>query len=166
MKFKEGWIAGIALALIALVALLAYRHVGTESAKVCALCERTIHPGMSFRLSTEEGTLRACCPRCGMHYTHQHSGAVTQALATDVNTMEQIPAESAYYVEGGRLEYCTLHQEAVRRTEQSGTVVRRFDRCLPNLVAFETRADAEAYRSRYSGRVLEYEEALESVRQH
>lgn len=44
-------------------------------------------------------------------------------------------------------------------------VVRTYDRCLPNLAAFRTEGEAEAYRTRYGGQALRYEEARESIRQ-
>ena len=165
MRLKQGRVAMLALALIVGVGILAYRYEGS-SAQVCRLCERDIHPGTAFRIDTREGLIRACCPRCGMHYQIQHGEEVQQAWATDLNTGEALLAESAYYVEGGEVEYCTLHQSPVRRTEQPGSVVRSYDRCLPNLVAFRTESDAREYQARHGGRVSSYPQARESARHH
>ncbi len=166
MKLKEGWVAAAALAAIAVVSMLAYRHVETTSTQVCTLCEREMHPATAFHLTTEGETIHVCCPRCGLHYSLQHPDSITRAVSTDANTLEEIPAESAYYVEGGDVEYCTLHQSPVFRTGQPGAAMRSFDRCLPNLVAFSTQTDARAYRASHGGRVLTYDEARESVREH
>jgi nitrous oxide reductase accessory protein NosL len=38
-----------------------------------------------------------------------------------------------------------------------------YDRCLPALVTFKTRAEAETYRKEHGGRVLTYAEAVQSV---
>ena len=165
MKLKEGWVAAAALAAIVAVSILAYRHVQTTSARVCTLCEREVHPATAFHLTTEDETIHACCPRCGLHYALQHPESLTQAVATDANTLEEIAAESAYYVEGGDVEHCTLHQSPVVRTGQPGAAMRSFDRCLPNLVAFSTQTDARKYQASHGGRVLTYSEARESVRE-
>ena len=48
--------------------------------------------------------------------------------------------------------------------EPEGVRVRVYDRCLPTLVAFATRDEAETYRQQHGGRILTYTEAVESVR--
>ena len=163
-KPQEILMAGTALLVLALVGILAYRFVRTAPQDVCGICERPIHAETAFRLETEKDSLHACCPRCGIHYELQNSGTVPRAWATDLHSKEKIPAEEAFYVEGGSVEYCTLHQDPVKRTSQTGSAVRTYDRCLPNLVAFRTAGNAEAYRTRYGGRVLRYEEVRESIR--
>ena len=164
-KPPEILIAATALVVLALVGIFAYRFIRTAPQDICGICERPIHAETAFRLETEKGSLHACCPRCGIHYELQNSGIVHQAWATDRNSKEKIPGEEAFYVEGGSAEYCTLHQDPVKRMSQIGSAVRTYDRCLPNLVAFRTEGEAEAYRTRYGGQVLRYEEARESIRQ-
>jgi hypothetical protein len=123
-----------------------------------------LHAGVTYRLEMKDGTLeQACCPRCGMHLQIQRPGRVAKAVATDVATGQEIPAEQAAYVEGGDVEYCTKHSTPVEREPQS-VRVREYDRCLPTLVAFRTAPEAEAYRQQHGGRVLDYEQAMESVR--
>jgi hypothetical protein len=75
-----------------------------------------------------------------------------------------IPAETATYVEGGDLAYCTMHSTPVERQPQ-GVSVRDFDRCLPSLVAFSTRHEAETFQKLHGGEVLEYSQAMESVKE-
>lgn len=162
---QEILIAGTALVVLALVGMFAYRFVRTTPQDVCGICERPIHAQTAFRLETEKGSLHACCPRCGIHYELQNPGSVRAVRSTDHNSKEEIPAAEAFYVEGGSAEYCTLHQDPVKRTSRTSSAVRTYDRCLPNLVAFRTAGEAEAYRRRFGGRVLRYEEARESIRQ-
>ena len=90
MKLKEGWVAAAALAAIAVVSMLAYRHVETTSTQVCTLCEREMHPATAFHLTTEGETIHVCCPRCGLHYSLQHPDSLTQAVSTDANTLAGI----------------------------------------------------------------------------
>jgi nitrous oxide reductase accessory protein NosL len=44
--------------------------------------------------------------------------------------------------------------------------MRVYDRCLPVLVAFATKGEAEAYSKKHGGQVITYTEALEDVRTH
>jgi len=81
-----------------------------------------------------------------------------------MNSGESIPAETAYYDEGGNINYCAAHGEAVQRQPQ-GVSVREYDRCLPTLVAFKTRAEAVAYQQENGGRVLDYAQAMQSVKE-
>lgn len=53
---------------------------------------------------------------------------------------------------------------AVER-EPQGVAVRAYDRCLPTLVAFKTRSEAEDYRKQHGGRVLTFAEAMKSVQE-
>jgi hypothetical protein len=98
-----------------------------------------------------------------MHYAIAHSQEVKGSWATDLNSGQRIRAESAYYSEGGDLEYCTKDETPVAR-EPHGISERDYDRCLPTLVAFKTPAEAEAYRAQHGGRVLTYQQAIASVK--
>jgi len=163
MKHKETLITVIALVAIGVTSFVAYRHEQKRDASSCPFCDRMVHYGTAYRLSVGNQILVACCPRCGMHYAAKRPGDVQEARATDLNSGELIPAESAYYVEGGDVEYCTLGEHPVQRVPQ-GVSVRAYDRCLPTLVAFKTRPEAEAYRKQHGGRVLDYAQAMEHVR--
>jgi hypothetical protein len=99
-----------------------------------------------------------------MHYALNHPGKVQKVWATDLNSGESIPAEAAYYDEGGNIDYCAAHGEAVQR-QPEGVSVREYDRCLPTLVAFKTRAEAETYQKEHGGRVLNHAEAVQSVKE-
>jgi hypothetical protein len=164
MKPKEALIILAALAAIGLTSYWGYRYERRPDPHLCAICNRAVHAGMSYRLETRRGgSGYACCPRCGMHYTIQHAADVQRAWAVDLNTGESIPAEAAYYEEGGDVEYCTHGEQPVER-QPEGVAVRGYDRCLPTLVAFRGRAEAEAYQRQHGGRVLDYAQAIESVR--
>jgi nitrous oxide reductase accessory protein NosL len=41
--------------------------------------------------------------------------------------------------------------------------MRVYDRCLPVLVAFASKDDAEAYRQQHGGRVVTFDQALEDT---
>jgi hypothetical protein len=75
-----------------------------------------------------------------------------------------IPATSAYYDEGGDVQYCTARHPPVERGLH-GVRMRVYDRCLPTLVAFNTRQEAQAYQQQHGGRILSYAQALAAVKE-
>ncbi len=163
IKAKDLWMTALALAAIALVSVVAYRRAARPPVGVCQVCQRALHHGMNFSLGLADGsTSVVCCPRCGLHYELNHTGAVRKAWATDFSSGQSIPAESAYYVEGGDVAYCTAHEASVRRVPD-GVTARQYDRCLPTLVAFRALNDAEAYQTQHGGRILKYPQTVESV---
>ena len=164
MKAKEYLVTGIALAAIAVVCVLAYRHETRPSSDLCRVCQRGLHAGLVYRLEMMNGTSEeACCPRCGMHFALSHPSTVRQAWATDFASGERILAQSAYYVEGGDEEFCALHAKPVERGPQ-GVSVLAYDRCLPTLVAFRAEQGAEAYRRQHGGHIVTYDQARNDVR--
>jgi hypothetical protein len=110
---------------------------------MCPFCDRMVHPITAYRVKVGDHVVLACCPRCGMHaQVSQAQGNPGPASATDVNTGESVPAESATYVEGGDVQYCT-HGDHPMTREPHGVSMREYDRCLPTLVAFKSLQEAE-----------------------
>ena len=163
MKPRETLITLLALAAIGCASYFAYRYETRPNPNFCNICNRPIHAGMSFLVQTDGHTEHACCPRCGMHYAVIHRDKAMKVWATDLDSGEAIPAETAYYDEGGNINYCAAHGEAVQRGTE-GVSVRDYDRCLPTLVAFKNRTEAESYQKQHGGRVLDYGEVLQSVK--
>jgi len=155
----------IALAAMAGATFSTYRYERrAETAATCPFCERMVHSVSAYRLKVDGHEVTACCPRCGMHaQLNGEQGNKGNATATDVMTGERIAADSATYVEGGDVEYCTHGQHPVTR-EPNSVSVREYDRCLPTLAAFKNHEEAELYQKQHGGRVLSYAEALGSVR--
>jgi hypothetical protein len=164
MQFRETLVTFLALVAFGLASYFAVRYETRTNPNFCNICNRPIHRGMSFLVQTDGHTEHACCPRCGIHYAINHAGKVKNVWATDLNSGESIPAETAHYDEGGNIDYCAAHGEAVQRQPQ-GVSVRDYDRCLPTLVAFRTRAEAETYQKEHGGRVLNYAQAVQSVKE-
>ena len=166
MKVRETLITLIALLAIAGTSFWAYRYEHRRgTADTCPFCNRMVHRDTAYRLKVGDHILAACCPRCGMHaQVIQAPGQANSAFATDVTTGESIAAESALYVEGGDVQYCTHGEQPVAR-EPNGVSVREFDRCLPTLVAFKSHEEAEVYQREHGGRILSYAQALASARE-
>jgi hypothetical protein len=166
MKPRDIAVTLVALMAIGVTSFWAFRYEQQRGmAGMCPFCDRMVHPASAYRLKVGDRMVVACCPRCGMHARlNRAQGKSGMAWATDVNTRESVPAESATYVEGGDVQYCTHGDQPITR-EPHGVSTREYDRCLPTLVAFKTPQEAEAYQQRHGGRVLSYSQALASVRE-
>ena len=166
MKPREIVVTLVALVAIGVTSFFAYRYEKTrETAGLCPLCDRMVHPITAYRLKVGDHVVAACCPRCGMHaQVSQTPGNPGSAWATDVNTGESVAADSATYVEGGDVQYCT-HSDQPMTREPHGVSIREYDRCLPTLVAFKMPQEAKVYQQQHGGRVLSYSQALASVRE-
>ncbi len=163
MKFKDAVISLVAIGVITALGAWAFFSVSRPSPDLCRVCERGMHHGVTYRLELASGNEDACCPRCGMHYQVEHPGAAKRALATDLNSGQFIAADTAYYVEGGDISHCTMHSTPVAR-QPRGVSVRDYDRCLPSLVAFDSKQAAETYQKQHGGEVLDYTQAMERVK--
>ena len=158
------YVIGILLVLLIAGGFFAVvRHAARNAPVLCEVCSRPVHEGMGYHLVVAGASKTACCARCGMHFQLLRPGEVRAAFARDFYSGSEIPAENAFYVEGGNEEYCA-HVQPVERKEIQGTAELAYDRCTPPLVAFAKVTDAEKYRAEHGGRLLAYAEALESVR--
>lgn len=153
----------IGLAVICLAALLGYfvwsgKIAGGEP--VCDVCKRTIHMETSFRIVRPDGSKQAvCCPRCGLAATIQNGG---QALdAVDFTTKKRIRADGAIYLEGSDIMECCM--DTGFRSDEGAYRKIEYDRCMPSLLAFAQRKDAEAVRQKHGGDILSFEDARQSV---
>jgi len=146
------------------VGFLVHRLESSKQPADCQICGRLISKQTEFRIETAHGTIYACCPRCAMHHIINHPGEARAEWATDFNSGKLILARSAYYDEGGDVQYCTRHDPALERAPDQGVKMRVYDRCLPVLVAFASKDEAEAYRQQHGGRVVTFEQALEDTR--
>jgi hypothetical protein len=166
MKSRQIVITLVALVAIGVTSFFAYRYEQRrETADTCPFCERMVHSSTAYRLTVDGHELAACCPRCGMRaQVNREQGKLDHARATDVTTGETIAAESATYVEGGDVQYCTHGNQPVTR-EPNGVSVREYDRCLPTLAAFKTLQEADLYQKQHGGRILSYAQSLDSVRE-
>jgi hypothetical protein len=164
MRGKRLSIAVLLVALAIGGGFLVYHWEAPKQPTVCEICGRGISRQTDFRIETARGTIYACCPGCAMHHMINHPGEARKELATDFDSGRLLSAKSAYYDEGGDVQYCTRRDPAIQRVPGQGVEVRVYDRCLPVLVAFSTKDEAEAYRQQHGGRVVTFDQALQDVR--
>ena len=92
MKARNLGITLVALAAIGITSFFAYRYEQRrEVAGMCPFCDRMVHPVTAYKVTIDDHTLTACCPRCGMHaQVNREPREPGAAWATDVNTAEVI----------------------------------------------------------------------------
>jgi hypothetical protein len=153
----------VGLAVFCLAALLCYlvwagRIAGGKP--ICEVCKRVIHAPTSFRIARPDGAMGVvCCPRCGLAAVIQNGGRVLDAV--DFTTKKRVGASEAIYLEGSDImECCTA---AGFRSDQGAYLEMEHDRCMPSLLAFARREDAETVRQKHGGNILSFKEASQSV---
>ena len=153
----------IGLAMICLAALICYfvwagRIAGGKP--ICEVCKRVIQTATSFRIARPNGSMQAvCCPRCGLAAVIQNGGRVLDAV--DFTTKKRVGAAEAIYLEGSDImECCTA---TGFRSDEGAYQKMEYDRCMPSLLAFARREDAEMVRQKHGGNILSFEEARRSV---
>ena len=155
--------AFVGLAVICLAALLGYfvwagRIAGGKP--VCEVCKRVIHTETSFRIARPDGSMRAvCCPRCGLAAVIQNGGKALDAV--DFTTKKRVGAAEAIYLEGSDIMECCTNTGF--RSDEGAYQKMEYDRCMPSLLAFARREDAEVVLQKHGGNILSFEEARQSV---
>ncbi|MBI4455552.1 MAG: hypothetical protein HY644_06595 [Acidobacteria bacterium] len=143
------------LPILAVVGFLAYRWL-EQPKTTCDICKRPLHAEIHFRIEQTDGkTKDVCCPRCGLRYLQGQPSLARRLSVTDFKTRVVIPAEQAFYVEGSDVHLC-CPDDMVGRDITGAHFDRVWDRCLPSLVAFQNRADAQAFEDTHGGRILIY----------
>ena len=129
---------------------------------VCDLCGRPLHQETLYRIHLRDGEVtQACCPRCGLHFQQGRDDIVALEVA-DFRTNELLDATLALYVEDSSVNMCYLDTPVHRHIEgvESRLV---WDRCLPGLLAFQSREDAEEFKREKGGLIKTYEQLLEEA---
>jgi hypothetical protein len=153
----------VGLAVIAFAVLAGYLVWSGKVAggkPICQVCHRELHDAAAFTIALENGgRQRTCCPRCGLRVVILEGGRAIDAV--DFRTARKIPAADAIYLEGSDIMECC--SATGFRTEEGTYSDIHFDRCMPSLLAFARREDAEAVKKDHGGRIIGFEEARQSV---
>jgi hypothetical protein len=144
------------LTLVAAFGVFLYRTLGSSPS--CDVCYRPMHEEMYYRIHlASEKSMDLCCPRCGLRFQEGRRDVV-RAEATDFYTKVLVDAAKAFYIENSLVHLCSHSpvQEDRSGTQYDGA----WDRCLPSLIAFESRAAAKAFQAQNGGVIKIYEELL------
>jgi len=122
---------------------------------VCDLCGRPLHQETLYKIHLRDGEVtQACCPRCGLHFQQGRDDVVSLEVA-DFRTNELLDATQAFYVEDSSVNMCFLDTPVHRHIEGTESTLM-WDRCMPGLLAFESREAAEEFRSEKGGFIKTY----------
>ncbi len=149
----------VAVALAVVVAAGFFFFYGAiDSPEECDVCYRPMHAETFYRIHLANGeTKDACCPRCGLRFQEGRDDVVGVEV-TDFYSRKLLDATSAFYVEGSPVHFCS---HAALQEDRSGAQYEvAWDRCLPSLVGFASREDAEEFQSENGGTVRSYDELL------
>ncbi len=158
---KTGAFFGVAVICVA--ALLGYfvwagRIAGGKP--VCEVCKRVIHTETAFKIARPDGSVNAtCCPRCGLAAVIQNGGRALEAV--DFTSKKPVRAADAIYLEGSDIMECC--SDTGFRSDEGAYQKMEYDRCMPSLLAFARREDAEMVRQKHGGQIISFEEARQSV---
>jgi len=120
----------------------------TESAPIssrhCLMCGTEIGGRTTMTLFHDGGTQsQACCPHCGLMLLSQHPD-VTAALAQDFIGGQMVNIRSATFLVAPDVTVC----------------------CVPTVLCFEERGDAERFSRGFGGTLMTWEAAQADVRDH
>ena len=111
----------------------------------CPICQRHEHGDSVVKLQVKgEGVIEACCLSCALSYGRQTSKPVTIVSVTNHETGKPLAPDSATFVVGSDVSPCT-HDAQQLRIEGEALPVQ-WDRCLPSILAFASRASADAFQ--------------------
>ncbi|MBI3170777.1 MAG: DeoR family transcriptional regulator [Chloroflexi bacterium] len=106
--------------------------VSDERDSTCAMCSKPVSQRTVFIVKFENGEeKRTCCAHCGlMLQSRTHN--IWQTLTTDYLYGHMISAGQAYYLTGSDVNIC----------------------CVPSVLAFSSKQDAEKFQKGFGGQVL------------
>ncbi len=129
---------------------------------VCDLCGRPLHQETLYRIHLRDGEVKqVCCPRCGLHFQQGRDDIVFVEVA-DFLTSELLDVRLATYIEDSSINMCYLDEPVHRNLEGTESTLV-WDRCMPGLLAFQSRQDAEEFRREKGGVLKTYQQLLEET---
>lgn len=108
---------------------------------VCAMCGKPVVQRIVFIVMLENGEeVRACCAHCGLMMQSRAQG-VWQSLTADYLHGHMISAGQAFYLVGSEVSVC----------------------CVPSVLAFGSKAEAEKFQKGFGGRLLGMGETIQHM---
>ena len=123
----------------------------------CPICQRHEHGDSGVKLQAEgEGVIDACCLSCALSYGRQTSKPVTILSVTNHETGKPLQPDTATFVVGSDVSPCTHGAQQLRIEGEALPV--QWDRCLPSILAFASRASADAFHAQHGGTLRGFQE--------
>ena len=133
-----------------------------QAPEECEVCHRPMHAETYYEVHLEGGDSRSlCCPRCGLRFQQERTD-VAFAEVADYATKKVFTADEAFFVDDSSVHACA-HSRV--QEDRSGTQYQvAWDRCLPSLVAFESRSAAADFSNTHGGTIKTYDELVAEAR--
>ncbi len=113
-----------------------------STAPRCAMCHQAINPRAAFVTHCPSGEQQhACCPHCGLMLTCKQTQP-TLSLTTDFLYGNMVNARQATYLIGSGVTLC----------------------CMPSVLTFGSRADAERFQQGFGGALMDFAQAQQHLR--
>ncbi len=111
------------------------------SAPRCAMCHQAIHPRAAFVTHCPTGEQQhACCPHCGLMLACEQTQPAL-SLTTDFLYGHMVNAHQAAFLIGSGVTLC----------------------CMPSVLTFGSRADAERFQQGFGGTLLDFAQAQQHL---
>ena len=116
-------------------------EIPQSTSSECAMCGKRVPRRTAWVITSEEGEQwQACCAHCGL-LRLAHATGRQSVLATDFLYGRMVNAYLAAFVLGSDVDLC----------------------CVPGVLCFATRHDAERFRRGFGGELLDFAGALAAV---
>jgi hypothetical protein len=93
---------------------------------------------------------------CALSYGRQTSKPVTILSVTNHETGKPLQPDTATFVVGSDVSPCTHGAQQLRIEGEALPV--QWDRCLPSILAFASRASADAFHAQHGGTLRGFQE--------
>lgn len=141
---------GVAAILLAAALMAALFACGARQ-EMCRICERETHLAVRSELHLEDGgTIKACCPRCALHFLQETDRTARSFEVSDYAGGGMLAVEAAFLIEGSDETPCLRHHPPILGEGRAPLHVC-YDRCRPSLIAFRDEAAARAFASAHGG---------------
>lgn len=119
-------------------------HTRTSSEmNICSACDRSIHAETRTVALIDGKKSEFCCPACALSLHLQTGKKVQIEDFTDYLSHTALSPESAFLVEGSRVNPCAKHD--MMRNREGQLMPVKFDRCYPSILAFGSRERAQDF---------------------
>ena len=143
-----------ALLVVVGVSYAGWKVVHERERHTCAACQRPVHEQSRTVAAVNGKKLGYCCLACALSERRQTGASVKVVSLTDYAGGSEIQPESAYVVRGSNMHSCSHRAAAVGSDKR--LIEMHFDRCSPSLIAFSSKAAAQAFAREHGGQALPY----------
>ena len=151
------WLAGLLFAVVlAALGYTGWHYVQARDEQWCPACARPIHAYAETVVSGEGGERKFCCLACALSEGRQSNGRVRVTRVTDYVTRAPIDPARAVIVRGSDIVPCAEHESMPMGTDKQ-PMHTLYDRCLPSLLAFASRDEAQMFVRQHGGQVFPFE---------